>query len=521
MTTKNKELNKSDVLPFEDESNKSLIPFSPNILGLPNSYSGMDRKNNFTWNKSGVAIAYMIVPVLKSAIDVISQNLANVPMVLKKSDGTISKRSDTSGASESPFLYAIEKSYKYYGMPLMQLWGTSYLMYGETFIEKVPTVAGSIIGLKWLNPLFTSVFSELVEDDDIPLTKMGYTRRYEVKRFTYSGRYGYAEYNEDEVLYSRNFNPTDDIKGYGDALSALGKANISVEFERFTMSFYDNNGHPAVIISPKDKLLTRKDVVEWRRQWQQKFRGAENAFKTHLSSYPFDVSSFELVDISKPLEVSKDAENKLLSAFRVSPEMIGLTSDNSYQFSKETKNSFMQTVVRPIATVISNAINHSGVIAEISESESDLKFGFDFSEYENVAKSDLDRQDVIERQLKSGGMSLHKYQEKIGQEPIPNTEDVYLIPQGFVVVKQEDIQNPDNIQQPSDQRGPDSSSFNQSDRPPQNENEDEDQVEFNSSKSITMEEVESIAEEMNIPLEEALSYLDEFKDVGDYEPEKI
>ena len=404
-----------------------------NILGIPNSASGMNRRDQLAWTKRGVALAYMMIPTLKSAIDAIAENLASVPMGLKDKNGNFVARTDNSGSANNDFLKALEKSYSYYGIPLMQLWVISHLLYGETYVEKVKTFKGHYDGLKWLNPLATSVYTRATTNSPMFLGQDVYDR--DEKFFTYTGTYKSVEYTEDELLYARGFNPVDDVKGYSSALSALSKANITIEFDNFTLAFYANNGHPAVIISPKDKLVGEKQVAEWQRSWQEKYQGSKNQFKTHISGFPFDVSTFDLLDVSKPMEVSKEAEKSILKAFRMSPEMIGDTTENSYQFSKESKNAFMQTVVKPLALNISNCINHSGIVDAFVGEGQGYKFGFDFSEFENVAKSDLDKQQVLEQQLKSGGISLGEYQRKLGNNVVEGADDTFLFLKVLLLLK--------------------------------------------------------------------------------------
>ena len=110
-------------LPFDSTSNESQKIYTSglgnsSLFGLPTGINGINKKNQLAWNKNGVALAYMLVPTLKSAVDVISQNLASVPMILKDKKGNIVSRSDTSGSSQSTFLHAIESSFSYYGVPL-------------------------------------------------------------------------------------------------------------------------------------------------------------------------------------------------------------------------------------------------------------------------------------------------------------------------------------------------------------------------------------------------------------------
>ena len=453
---------------------------NPAIFGFSGNSGGIDRKEQLAWTQRGVALGYLLVPALHSAVDVISENLSTVPMVLKDSTGYAVKRSDSS--SDSPFLSAIDNSYQWYREPLMKLWAIAYLLYGEVYVEKVFDLTGKGYSLKWLNTL--AISREVYQSHKemvIPTSQRMYEDRL---RFRYSGRFGQTVYDEDEVVYTRKFNPFDDYAGYSDSLTALSKANIRIEFDNFTLAFYSNSGHPGVIVSPKNKLVGENNIALWRRQWQEEFRGATQFFKTHISSIPFDVESLPIPDVTKPLEVSKEAKTSLLESFRVSPEMIGNTSDNTFQFSKETKNAFMQTVVRPLGMSIAGAINSCKLPEQYGE-PAGLRFGFDFSEFETVAKTDLDQQDVLERRVKSGGMSVGAYQKALGQEVVPGADDTYMVPQGFVLVKSEDLANAETPEPAAPKTGPaEATQSEQKPRETESETEDPESREFFGSKSL-------------------------------------
>lgn len=447
-----------------------------NLLGTPGYYSGFDRKNNLSWSKQGVAVGYMVVPILKTCIDLISENLGSVPQVLKDNRGNTIKRSDTSGSQEEGFLSVIERSYKYYKEPLITMWGRSLLLYGETYIQKIYSTYGDARNLKWLNPLAVTI--------DTSYRNNRNSLGYEERKYQYSNKYGSLTLKDDEVLMSRKHNPIDDVRGYSDALSALGKANITMEFDTFTIAFYDNAGHPGVIVSPRDRLVSEKHVADWQQQWNNKFRGSQSQFKTHISSFPFDVQTFPVLDVSKPLEVSQNAENTIKKVFRVSDALLGGSQESGHQFSKETKNAFIQTVVRPLGLIIANSINHSGVIKEFGlPDEFDLKFGFDFSEFETVAKTDMDRQTVEQNKFQTGAISLGAYQRGMGAEVSPGADDLYMIPQGFQIIKKDEFLTPENINPMPDQPGPDENPLNQSPRQTQSMTEEQESTEFYGSKS--------------------------------------
>ena len=131
--------------------------------------------------------------------------------------------------------------------------------------------------------------------------------------------------------------------------------------------------------------------------------------------------------------------------------------------------------------------------------------------------------------MKSGAISIGEYQKKTTGTAVDGTEDTYMIPQGFVVVKSNALATPELLPQSADNTGPETSSLNQSDRVTQSETEDQESTEFFGSKefvttkiqdeknnkakkTISIADIEKIAQKHNISLEDAFKKLEDFDD---------
>lgn len=390
----------------------------------PDGFSGfgVTPRNQLSWDRYGAALAYRLIPVLKSGVDKIAENLASVPLTIQDSDGVILARSDENPES-SEFLSYLYEAYSEYGMPLTQLTAISLLLYGEAYIEKLINPHKFLRGYKWLNPLAMDVQArpETRRDE----TGRAYTRIDKV--FRYSGYSDSQLFTEDEIIYLRQFDPLDDLRGYSPTLAAMSQANITLNFDRFMLAYYSNSGHPGVIVTPRDRALNPEQARSVSDEWRRNYRGVDSFFKTLVSPFPFDVTEFKAVEVGEPLTVSQDARRQILSALGVPPEIIGDTTNNPYQFSDETKRAFMQMTVRPLARQMEQAFNRSANLPE------GVRVRFDFSEYDSVGEADKKRQELAQALYFSGAIPLARYQEMVEESITPGGDDVYLIPQSYVV----------------------------------------------------------------------------------------
>jgi hypothetical protein len=113
------------------------------------------------------------------------------------------------------------------------------------------------------------------------------------------------------------------------------------------IAYYRNGAQPGVLVNFKEYQTPQK-AEEIADVWRRTLRGVDNFFRTHFISYPADITSLDIPDITQPMEVSIQDSKSILKGYRVPPEMIGDTTDNPYQFSPEKRYGFMLGVIQPI-----------------------------------------------------------------------------------------------------------------------------------------------------------------------------
>lgn len=402
---------------------------NPNLLLPTKNYSSSYALGDL-WGRSGTidsqlatttfgaTLAYYKVPAIKSSVDVIAENAASIVLVETDAQGNEIARSDEN-PDDSAMITTILDAYNCHGVPLIQEWVSSRLLYGMTFIQLVKNPFHFIKSLRWLNPNAMQI--------DAP--------RGIIEGYRYYGNSEYMPLMPQEVLYGRAFNPGDDIYGYSDTLNAMQKANITLDFDRMVIAYYRNGAQPGIIINFKEKV-TLEEAKKVTENFREQFRGVDNFFKTRVTNIPSEITTLDAIDISKPLQVSKDAERSIYLAYRVPPELLGDTQNNPYQFSDEKKNAFMQTVVKPHTDAIQMALNYKAMKFFAPPGHN---IHFDYSQFDSVSETERQLRDMAEANYRSGGITFNEYRKALNEQPITGG-NFFLIPNtGYTAVPVEQI----------------------------------------------------------------------------------
>jgi len=386
--------------------------YSPAVWqGLGLSGYGVNAQRDLSYTTLGASLAYQFVPPVKSCIDVIAENGASAPLVVTDGDGNEVARSDEN-PQDSDMLMALEKSWEYHKMSVIDLWIRSHLLWGMTFLEKAENRSGYVKNLHWLNT--NSVMIDAPQGI--------------ITGYRYYGLDRQVIYTPDEMLYARTFNPGDDVHGFSKTLNILGKANAQLHFEKFRGSYFNNGGQPGFAFIPEADA-SEDQLKLLANFWKQELRGVENFFKTLMSPLPGKLEQFDPVDLSKSQGTEDTLYDQIRQGFRVPAELIGDSKNNSYQFSDETKNTFMVQTVAPIMSTITEALNRELYPAiDPAAYERGYRIMADFSAYSTVSEADLKAQQLAENKFKSGGITHHAYIRELGGEPEQGSQDFWVFP---------------------------------------------------------------------------------------------
>ena len=396
-------------------------------LNLLSPAFGVDSDDNLTRTTWGAALGYKLVPTLGAVVDAIAEGVTIPKMIVLDKDGNTVAHEDEN-PKDSRLLTAILNAQRFYGLPMMQLWGYSRLLYGETFFEIIRNDGGYPTDFRWLNPNAVNIYSVSGTYSDIDYIQYWGARGNVQLKPAHRDLFG--QYHPSRFIYSRRFDPEDDLRGYSQTLRALADAQAQISYKKFNIAYYTNNGQPGMMLTVKEQTDI-EEIKALATFWRESFRGVNNFFKTHISHVPMDVQTFDPPDISKPIEPAKYSRTEIFTNFRVAPEMVGDTQDNPYQFSPEKKNAFMQTVIQPITDDIAAMLNTT-VTPEFEPEGHTL--GFDYAPFDIVSETEIKRREQARLDYQVGALTYNQYRMAANYEPIAPERDFVIVPSGYMVI---------------------------------------------------------------------------------------
>lgn len=251
--------------------------------------------------------------------------------------------------------------------------------------------------------------------------------------------YKNAEYDNDEVIYARNFNNVDVNRGISPnkPLSVILDTDLSAR--NYNKKFFDNDATPSVILSTDQALndAQRNRVKEW---WRKQFQGLKNAFKfavleKGLKAESLGPSHKDMLFIKQ----SQFTREEILGTYRAPKALFNITDDLNYATFVGQMKIFWLYTLAPLLRKIEYAFN-TDLVAQLN---GNVVMVFDFS---NVPAFKEDFGDKVKtaKELQSMGFKLNDINRRLnlGMEEVPWGEQWWIpfstVPAGSVPVSDED-----------------------------------------------------------------------------------
>lgn len=355
------------------------------------------RNQDLVSNKWGAASAYLLVPSVNRAVNLISDALNaltweivknTTPDTDKDADEVVAKSTDV--RPRHPLAEAMKRGRKYTKQSILSSICYSELLYGMVLLEPIPALTKDrYLALKWLNPLGVSIT----------------VSRGHIDRFFYSGTGGAepsAYFDPDEIAYTHNFNPYDDFRGRGILEVAMDDINISRNLKRFVQAFFRNNAQPSFVVSPHSdrESWSDTDVERTQRYLSNNFKGADNAFGGMVVQKKMELTPFEQPNPGEQYEINAELRREIYTVFGVPIAMAGDTEGTSYQNPKETLDWFYTNTVIPLADKVTAYFNEE--VMPFFDESGDYRFRFDTSEFDFVSVDDKIRSEVATSNYQAG-----------------------------------------------------------------------------------------------------------------------
>lgn len=304
--------------------------------------------------------AYAFVPLIYRAVRLRCDALASVPVTITQGEET---------ETEWPFdadLYSL-------------IWQTeaALLLSGAAFWLKL---ANRVIvrDLQWINPLTMRV--EYINEQRV---------------FTQSGGEKPRTFNPGEIVFFREFNPSDDV-GFGvSATSAAMTDTQTINYiNLFTNQFFRGGAMPITLLGIEG-MTDRTEIQRVEGWFRQRMTGIRNAFKVlalgkavkpEVLTPPMSEMAFA--------DLTSAARRSVADAFGIPQTM--LEDAANYATAAEHRLSFWEDTVRPRGPMLESVINRE-VLGPMG-----LRLKFDFDQLDVFKKDELESASALSAYVNAG-----------------------------------------------------------------------------------------------------------------------
>ncbi|MCX2828366.1 phage portal protein [Bacillus pseudomycoides] len=341
------------------------------------------------------------IPTVKSAVELISNSIAQLPIYLYEEDETdnsIEKLSD-----KRIHTLNCEANNNDTAQVLKKKIVADYLLYGTAYLYK--DELGKLHHLKTRD-----IQEEEFTEDGITIAKTEYVYNGPIKTVTLEA---------DEVIVIDS--------GTNGLLVDSGQMfSVALEQLNYQNALMQNSATPVGILKATSRL-TEPAINRLRSAWQSLYSGTKNAGRTVILE---EGMSFEKLSMN-PQELMLNESNKHLVSeiarvFSI-PESMLNSAANKYASNEANSIQFLQGTLAPILTSIESAFDKK--LLTQSEKDSGCYFRFDTSEI--LRSTEAEKIKAVSEGLKSGIFSFNQAAHKLD---LPKVEkDYHLLSIGHVM----------------------------------------------------------------------------------------
>lgn len=210
-------------------------------------------------------------------------------------------------------------------------------IYGEAFWVKLGERRPG--ALKRLNPLTMEVLKE----------KDG------IRGFKQTEKAGGASWEREDVIYFRDYNPTDDLGGLSDTHVAETYIKAEINTENYVSAFFENFALPAVVFEATEGMQ-KEEAESFLSEFRKKFAGSKKQHKVGVVPGKPHILTPDLEKLAMA-EVRQEARQAICAAYGVPPAIAGAWEAANYATADEQRQSLYMETILPRAQYIAGVLN--------------------------------------------------------------------------------------------------------------------------------------------------------------------
>lgn len=257
-------------------------------------------------------------------------------------------------------------------------------------------------------------------------------------------------YNEDggtpkdippsRMVFDKYRNPFDDLRGASLLTAAMDAVNIDRQIAILNKNFVRNNARPGLIFTPRSGKLGIPDGQLIKDFVAEDVKGAKNAGKPLVMPFPMDVTVAKPPDLEDQTYLTDDQKSRILSGLGIPLGMVDYGAER-YQMSPEQRRGFYTETIIPDASHAAMVINAR--ILRHFDPQRRFKLELDLTRIMPILEDQQVRTNITNIRYRSGLLSWNEARIAQGERPEPGKGDFYIMPEGYVIVKTEDLGNVD------------------------------------------------------------------------------
>jgi HK97 family phage portal protein len=247
-----------------------------------------------------------------------------------------------------------------------------------------------------------------------------------------------------EVVFLKNIDPERPWRGIGTVEASARSIDILNYSETYNLNFFKNSAVPYTVLMT-DQKLNDNTVERLRTMWHTNYGGFENAFKTAILEQGLQIKQLQSTARDMDyLDQQKFLRDKLMSMFRTSKVIMGITEDVNRASAEASEYVFMKYCVRPKMRKLIEYLNE--FLVPLFDDSGDI-----FLDFVNPVKNDN------EQKIKEWSFAVDKWMTKNevrdenGLPPLEGGDEIWqplsLVPLGMApeLHRQSERVGPNNI----------------------------------------------------------------------------
>ncbi len=360
-----------------------------------------------------------------------AQAIAHIPIIVRK----IGNEQEV---MDSPWYTAVRFARKRFHQDLLFRHEWALAIWGKNYELKLVQENGFTPGgLQWLNPQAITVQAP-----------RGYIERYD-----YQGSSQSEKYKPKEIGHNYTPNSDSDIDGDSPIRTGLSAADNIRNAAAYVGGFFAHDASVGGIISGRSRSaafgnspipMTDEDRETIMKMWNAQTQGARKSFKTILLPFEVEYSQFEGKPPTQQVDLIANYRRDIHMVMRVPMSLTYAegTADPLSAGSTLTREQaiFWENFVIPEHKSILNYYNVD-IMPWLAPGE---ELVGDYSKLLAAIGDTAERRTMLRADVTAGLMTYNKYQDEIGEKPVPGG-DVLYIPGGAVVTALDDLSTPEPI----------------------------------------------------------------------------